>query len=78
MSRFSYVAYSKENAQLQESAKALSEQLEELINGLPSGRATLVALTKLEETYMWIGKAIRDKQINEGGNSTHRPERNSE
>lgn len=34
-----------------------------------------LAITKLEECYMWIGKAIRDEQIARGGDNKHVPER---
>lgn len=30
---------------------------------LDSARARALVLTKLEEAYMWVGKAIRDDQI---------------
>lgn len=63
MSRFDYVKYD-EKAQLeQNNAKALFAELEAAVNGLSSPRAKALALTKLEECYMWVGKAIRDDQI---------------
>ena len=37
--------------------------MEENITKLYNGRSASLALTKLEEAYMWIGKQIRDDQI---------------
>lgn len=51
--------------------KASFENLEGLLNELlpsspggkdPYGRAKALAITKLEEAYMWVGKALRDEQ----------------
>lgn len=75
MSRFSYVKYDEVAQARQEVAKQLCEQLEDLIDDMPSGRATSLALTKLEECYMWIGKAVRDDQIARNGSAEHIPER---
>jgi len=36
---------------------------------LLSPRAKALAITKLEEVYMWIGKAIRDDQIKRNGSA---------
>lgn len=63
MSRFDYVKYDKRSIEIQEPCKDLCRSLEALISCLGTGRATSIALTKLEECYMWIGKAIRDDQI---------------
>lgn len=42
---------------------------------LPKGRAQSLAITKLEECYMWIGKGLRDKQVARGGSSEELKER---
>lgn len=62
--RFDYVRYDSESLQKQVAAKAICTTLEEFIDQkLPDSRAKSLALTKLEEVYMWIGKAIRDEQV---------------
>ena len=65
--RFSYIKYDHEHTELQESAKTRFEEMEKMIEALPKGRATSLALTKLEECYMWVGKALRDSQIYNSG-----------
>jgi len=42
---------------------------------LLSPRAKALAITKLEEVYMWIGKAIRDDQIKRNGSAELQEER---
>lgn len=61
MSRFDYVKHDEKASYDQVAFKAKVEALERLITeDLKSPRAKALALTKLEECYMWIGKAIRD------------------
>lgn len=65
--RFDYIKYDDEAVLMQADLKAEFEILESVIEGnLADGRAKALALTKLEESYMWIGKAIRDEQIARG------------
>jgi hypothetical protein len=74
--RFDYVRYDDKRAFKQEKFKEACLIVEDLINkGLPMGRCQSLALTKLEEMYMWIGKALRDEQIQAGGDATHQPKR---
>lgn len=61
--RFDYVKYDETTAAIQAGFKETFENLSEAIEALPPGRAQSLALTKLEESYMWVGKALRDKQI---------------
>lgn len=61
--RFSYARYDGIRAQKQQEAKALLEDVEAFINKIGPCRPASLALTALEECYMWIGKAIRDEQI---------------
>ena len=75
MSRFDYVRYDDEHTALQNHARHQVENLEAGIECLPASREKSLALTKLEECYMWIGKAIRNKQIAEGGSSKDVPSR---
>lgn len=64
MSRFDYVKYDQQAIDAQAAIKEQCEKLEFLIEAnMPKGRAQSLALTKLEEAYMWCGKGIRDWQI---------------
>lgn len=65
LSRFDYVSYDETSVKVQGYAKDLCEALEELIHTHAplSTRSKALALTALEETYMWIGKSIRDEQL---------------
>ena len=78
MSRFNYVKYDQESVQKQEEAKKICENLETLIESLGVGRPQALALTALEETYMWIGKAVRDNQVKRGSQVEHVAERSAE
>lgn len=77
MSRFDYVKYDPIAATQQLGAKNLSTELEQFIEvQLKPGRAKSLAITKLEEVYMWIGKAIRDDQIARNGSADLQEGRN--
>lgn len=66
--RFDYVAYDDDAASKQRAAKTLCQALEVFVDAnLPKGRASSLVHTKLEEAYMWIGKAIRDEQVEKRG-----------
>lgn len=69
MSRFDYVAYDGIAGDQQSVAKAAVTRVESMIDAFPNGRAKSLALTALEESYMWIGKAIRDEQIARNGSA---------
>jgi hypothetical protein len=73
--RFDYVRYDEHHTKLQSEFKETATKLEEQIEQLEPGRAKSLALTSLEECYMWIGKAIRDQQITFGGSAEDVPER---
>jgi hypothetical protein len=65
--RFDYVAYDEYAKKTQANFKEMFSVVEGMITDtfflpLPN-RSTELALTALEECYMWIGKAIRDEQI---------------
>lgn len=79
-SRFDYVAYDEASQADQAEAKELVSRLEAFIDSLGTdditptprkacSRAKALALTKLEEVYMWVGKAIRDDQIERNGSA---------
>lgn len=68
--RFDYVAYDQTAADAQARYKKGFQDLEDSIeHGLVNGRAKALVLTKMEEAYMWIGKAIRDDQIARNGSA---------
>jgi hypothetical protein len=80
--RFDYVKYDESANYRQTVAKKLVTDLEKFMNDTftskESGRAKALALTKLEEVYMWIGKGIRDDQIARNGSAPLQEERNDE
>lgn len=64
MSRFDYVKYDLRAVEDQAVFKKQFEELEHSVTAhLKPGRASALVLTKLEEAYMWVGKAIRDEQV---------------
>lgn len=78
-SRFDYVQYDAEAAKKQQKIKDAFKLVEaEVILSLRDCRATSLALTRLEEAYMWAGKAIRDEQIERGGPAADEPHRTNE
>ena len=74
-SRFDYVKYDAKSIAIQDEMKARFVFLEQSLSDLKDGRAKSLILTKLEEAYMWIGKAIRDDQIARNGSAGEQPER---
>ena len=76
--RFDYVRYDEAAVLKQEVAKDLCLDLEWFISANLNGRAAALAFTKLEEVYMWIGKAIRDEQVSLRKDSTPQEGRNNE
>jgi hypothetical protein len=61
---FDYVAYDEIHTAKQTSFKEKFMELEsKVLDELVPGRARSLIATKLEEAYMWVGKAIRDNQI---------------
>lgn len=75
MRTFSYIKYDEESVTLQEEFKKMFEDLEVTVSTLKPGRARSLVSTKLEEAYMWVGKSIRDSQIERTGTLDHRPGR---
>lgn len=62
--RFTYLKYYELSQIKQRLFKRLFEEIDfQIENNLPEGRARSLCLTALEESYMWIGKAIRDEQV---------------
>lgn len=62
--RFDYIEYDTISEHKSSNCKDLCSQLEYYLNGefLPSREQSL-AITKLEECFMWIGKTIRHDQL---------------
>jgi hypothetical protein len=77
MSRFDYVKYDEKTAATQAAFKQKFEELEAFIANIYPGRSVSLALTSLEETYMWIGKALRDEQIARNGTAELQEQRNN-
>lgn len=70
LGRFDYVAYDEKAAEDQKQFKAMFEEMEKACaRNLKPGRASALVFTKLEEAYMWIGKAIRDEQVVRNGSA---------
>lgn len=64
MSRFDYVKYDETAILKQAMFKEMFETVDKTIEmEMTNSRAKSLILTKLEEAYMWIGKAIRDEQV---------------
>ncbi len=62
MGRFDYVRYDEHTVKQQATFKAAFEALDLHANlNLKDGRAKALVITKLEEAYMWVGKALRDQ-----------------
>lgn len=78
MSRFDYVKYDDIASMQQASAKERFESVAAMIGSLGDGRAKALAFTKLEEAYMWVGKAIRDEQLVRTGVGVPQEGRNDE
>lgn len=79
MSRFDYVKYDEKANAAQADIKKICICLEnEIYTHLDDGRARSLALTKLEEVYMWCGKGIRDAQIARNGSAELQEERGNE
>lgn len=75
MSKYDYVMYDDRAAAQQRYFKEKFQDLDVLVDALENGRAKAIASTKLEEAYMWVGKAIRDEQIKRNGSAPLQEER---
>lgn len=79
--RFDYVKYDETTTEISEGLKKMYSMLDDAIKSLDvtqnAGREKALAITKLEESFMWIGKMLRNNQIFLNGNADHLPERNN-
>lgn len=73
--KFDYVAYDALSQEQQVFFKNTMLQLVASIETLDAPYANSLAVVKLEEAYMWIGKAIRDAQIKRNGGAALQEER---
>lgn len=74
--RFDYIKYDGLRIIKQKTLKGMFEELEDYAeDNFINGRAKSLFITKLEECYMWAGKALRDEQIIENGPQAEIPER---
>lgn len=73
--RLDYVKYDDHAYNMQLQFKAMYERALSMVESLPLGRAKALALTKLEESYMWVGKALRDDQVVRNGTAPLMEER---
>lgn len=68
--RFDYVKYDEQAAKDQAAFKNVFEALDDQIEArITCPRSKALAYTKAEEAYMWIGKGIRNDQINRNGSA---------
>lgn len=64
MTRFDYVHFDNRSDNSSQGSKALCKALESFIEeNLENSREKSSAITKLEECFMWIGKAIKVDQL---------------
>jgi hypothetical protein len=68
-SRFDYVKYDEQAVNLQDMFKSMFQGIEMAATALKAPRSQALLMTKLEEAYMWVGKAIRDDQIARNGSA---------
>jgi len=62
--RFDHVAYDGYARETQAMFKQLFTAVSQMVeDNCSAARASSLAQAKLEEAYMWVGKAIRDDQI---------------
>lgn len=77
MSRFDYVKYDSRSLEVQAALKSTVTDIEKAIDLFPDSENKKNAMKSLEETYMWIGKLIRDRQIEVNGSAPLQEERSN-
>ena len=63
MNRFDYVQYDDQAKSIQFNFKNLFQEVEAEIEKFGDSENKTLAMKSLEVAYMWIGKTIRDEQI---------------
>lgn len=71
MNRFDCIHFDDEAVATLAKVKEAYVAAEKVIDELPESRGKRLAYTKLEESYMWAGKAIRDAQARRSGSPGH-------
>ncbi|MDH4164710.1 MAG: hypothetical protein OEW15_18780 [Nitrospirota bacterium] len=71
----SHAVLLEQNVNLIGATSALPSAPDQLLKLQSLGRSKAMAITKLEEFYMWIGKAVRDDQILRNGSAPLQEER---
>ena len=74
---FDYVEYDSTSIEIQKQFKIQVLSLFSSIELLGHSRYTSLAITDLEKTYMWIGKAIRESQIERNKETKLQEQRNN-
>ena len=76
MSRFDYVKYDEKSVAIQDLLKQQIQILEKCVDdNIQDPRSKALVMTKLEEAYMWMGKGVRNDQINRNGSAPLQEER---
>ncbi len=57
--RFVYVEWDEKAQARSDAGQELAKLMEEHIQSLPPSREASLAMTKLEECFMWMGKAVK-------------------
>lgn len=74
MNRFDYVRYDAAAHAASDEMKQAFIAVETAVEAkLAAGRAKALVMTKLEEAFMWVGKAIRDEQVAKRGAELEAP-----
>lgn len=76
-SKFESVVYDDVAQEKQAYLKSCFIQLEDAINNTGTSSHKEDAISKLEECYMWIGKIIRDDQIQRNAETALQEQRNN-
>jgi hypothetical protein len=72
MSRFEFIQYDETALKLSRAFKFTFQQLEIQFEELPDNRSRALAMTMLENSHMWVGRAIREDQIKRQNNETNK------
>ena len=61
--KYDYIEWDEQSKYLQQAIKKEFKYIEFMLNNLNLSRELSLSRSKLEESFMWIGKAIRSDQI---------------
>lgn len=77
MSRFDHVKFNESTQSASEEFKQRYVSIEVLLDRLPPMKGKAFALQRLEESFMWVGKALRDIQLEIEAKEKQNAEKNS-